>query len=152
MAGKARTGSGARADWRLGQLIKRADQLLASQKAEVLRQYELTVPQYSTLLALSSATDMTGAQLARASAVTPQTMAGILGNLEEKGLIGRTPSDLHPKVLVTTLTRSGKALVRKADAEVQAVEDRLASAFDEREGIELRALLERAVGALSGPR
>ncbi|WP_220040719.1 MarR family winged helix-turn-helix transcriptional regulator [Streptomyces tateyamensis] len=139
---------GPRAGWRLGQLVKRLDQLLAADKSEVLRKFDLTMPQYSTLAALSASTGMSGAQLARASGVTPQTMAIILGNLEVKSLIERTPSPLHPKVLVTKLTREGRALVKKADTQVQALEDQLADAYQESEQAQLRSLLDRAISLL----
>jgi DNA-binding MarR family transcriptional regulator len=139
---------GGRADWRLGRLVRRLDQLLAAEKSDVLRQFDLTVPQYSTLAALSASSGMSGAQLARVSGVTPQTMAIILGNLEAKALIRRTPSDLHPKVLVTTLTKEGKALLKKADARIQALEDRLAATFEDDERDRLHGLLERAIELL----
>ncbi|RKE20794.1 MarR family winged helix-turn-helix transcriptional regulator [Streptomyces sp. TLI_171] len=144
----AATDSTARADWRLGRLVRRLDQLLAAGKSEALRQFDLTVPQHSALAALAASGGMSGAQLARASGVTPQTMAVILGNLESKNLIERSPSAIHPKVLVTTLTREGKALMKKADARVQAVEDRLAEAYGVKEQEQLHALLERAIGQL----
>jgi DNA-binding MarR family transcriptional regulator len=140
--------TGPRAGWRLGQLVKRLDQLLAADKSEVLRKFDLTMPQYSTLAALAASTGMSGAQLARASGVTPQTMAIILGNLEAKGLVDRTPSPLHPKVLVTKLTREGRALLKKADAQVQALEDHLAGAYQDGEQAQLRSLLDRAITLL----
>jgi DNA-binding MarR family transcriptional regulator len=135
---------------RLGHAIKAAEQALTSMKANALREFELTVPQYSAMVALSFVPGASGAQLARICAVTPQTMATVLANLETKGLIQRAPSDVHQKVLVTRLTRSGQALVRKADAKAKAIEDRLAKAFDAAERDTLGKLLERAVEALAG--
>ena len=135
---------------RPGHFIKRAEQALMSQKSEALRPFELTVPQYAALMALSFTPGASGAQLARACVVTPQTMATVLSNLESKGLIERTPSTVHHKVMVTKLTRTGRALVKKADVQAKAVEDRLAEAFEPRERELLREFLERAVKALSG--
>jgi DNA-binding MarR family transcriptional regulator len=135
---------------RLGHVIKLAEQALTSVKANALREFELTVPQYSAMVALSFVPGASGAQLARICAVTPQTMATVLANLETKSLIQRSPSSVHQKVLVTKLTRSGQALVRKADAKAKAIEDRLAQEFDAAERETLAALLERAIDALTG--
>ena len=119
---------------RPGHAIKRAEQALMSQKSEALRPFDLTVPQYAALMVLYFSPGASGAQLARACVVTPQTMATVLANLEEdKGLIEHTPSSVHHKVLVTKLTRTSRALVKKADVQAKAVEDRVAAAFSPQE-------------------
>ncbi|MGA5817680.1 MarR family winged helix-turn-helix transcriptional regulator [Kitasatospora sp. NPDC094028] len=133
---------------RLGHAIKRAEQALIGEKTRVLRTVDLTVPQYVTLLVLQQSAGMSGAQLARECMVTPQTMTTILTNLETKGLITREPSSVHQKVLVAKLTRSGRALTKKADALARGVEERLAEAFDEAERAQLRELLDRSTAAL----
>jgi DNA-binding MarR family transcriptional regulator len=133
---------------RLGGLIKLAEQALTSARAGALREFDLTVPQYAAMVALSQLPGASGAQLARVCAVAPQTMAIVLTNLEAKGLVRRTRSSVHQRVLVTTLTRSGQVLVRRADIRANAIEDRLANAFDEAEQAALAELLERAVTVL----
>jgi DNA-binding MarR family transcriptional regulator len=133
---------------RLGHFIKRAEQALMTEKSDALREFELTVPQYAALLALSYTPSASGAQLARICVVTPQTMATVLANLESKGLIEREPSSIHQRVLVTRLTRTGRALVKRADQKARAVEERLGAAFSEVERDQLRGLLERAIAAL----
>jgi len=137
---------------RLGNVIKATEQALTTVKAGALREFDLTVPQYSAMVVLSFVPGASGAQLARICAVTPQTMATVLSNLEAKGLIQRTPSSVHQKVLVTKLTRSGQALVRKADAKAKAIESRLNDAFDDDERATLTALLERAMKVLGADR
>jgi DNA-binding MarR family transcriptional regulator len=135
---------------RLGNVIKLTEQALTAVKSSALREFDLTVPQYSAMVVLSFVPGASGAQLARICAVTPQTMATVLANLEAKALIQRTPSSVHQKVLVTKLTRTGQALVRKADAKAKAIEDRLAEAFDPDERAMLAELLERAIKVLAG--
>ncbi len=135
---------------RIGHFIKRAEQALMAEKSNALREFELTVPQYSALVALSFTPGTSGAQLARLCVVTPQTMATVLANLEAKGLIEREPSAVHHKVLVTKLTRTGKALLKRADAKAKAVENRLAEAYEPAEFDQFRELLERAIKVLDG--
>lgn len=135
---------------RLGHTIKRAEQALISEKTNTLRPFGLTVPQYSVLVALSFTPGASGAQLARVCLVTPQTMTTVLSNLEAKGLIVRTPSSVHQKVLVTELTKTGRAILKKADAKAKAVEDNLGDAFSQSERETLVELLERAIKVLNG--
>lgn len=134
---------------RLGLVIKRAEQALIAEKTRVLQEFHLTVPQYAVLLVLLQASEASAAQLARACLVTPQTMATVLANLEEKGLIERAVSPLHQRVRVARLTAEGTDLARRADPAVLAVEQRLAAAFsaDEREAF--TEYLERAIATLA---
>ncbi|MGQ0838315.1 MarR family winged helix-turn-helix transcriptional regulator [Actinokineospora sp.] len=135
---------------RPGHNIKRAEQALMTAKAAVLREFELTVPQYAGMVVLSYLPGTSGAQLARICAVTPQTMATVLSNLEAKGLVTRTPSSVHQKVFVTKLTRAGNALIKRADVKAHAVEDRLVAEFSDDERRLLADLLERAIKVLNG--
>jgi len=133
---------------RLGLALKQAEQAMAAAKAEALRGLELTVPQYAVLLQLAERPGMSGAQLARGAAVTPQTMAGVLANLETKRLVEREPSELHGKVLVTRLTERGRALLTEADARAVGVETALWTAFGDEERALFRAFLRRAAAVL----
>jgi DNA-binding MarR family transcriptional regulator len=134
---------------RLGLVIKRAEQALATEMSQALRELDLTVPQYSTLMVLHYLPDVSGAQLARAIAVTPQTMATVLANLETKALIERTPSEVHSRVLVTRLSRTGRAVIKRADQRARAIENRLWAAYSKEERAQLVALLDRAVNVIS---
>ncbi|MFB7666066.1 MarR family winged helix-turn-helix transcriptional regulator [Kitasatospora sp. NPDC056138] len=136
------------AQLRLGLAIKQAEQAMMAAKTDALRELDLTVPQYAVLLQLTERSGMSGAQLARGAAVTPQTMAGVLANLETKGLIEREPSELHGKVLVTRLSEAGRALVAEADARAVGIESALWTAFDESERDLFRGFLQRATSVL----
>ncbi|HTJ67698.1 MAG TPA: MarR family transcriptional regulator [Actinospica sp.] len=133
---------------RTGFAVKRAEQALMAAKASVLRAFDLTVPQYTALLALSYVPGLSGAQLARLGAVTPQNMSTILTNLEAKGLIRREASEIHQRVFVVRLTEHGAKLTREADAAAREVERRLDAALGEQDRTALRALLETATAAL----
>ncbi|MER6101762.1 MarR family transcriptional regulator [Streptomyces sp. NPDC001832] len=135
---------------RLGNTIKRAEQALIARKNQVLRQFDLTVPQYSVLLLLSLFPGgMSAAQLARESMVTPQTMSTVLANLEKHGLVEREPSPLHQKVIVNKLTRAGRAVLKKADKEAVRVEDGLRAEFTPKEFEQFENYLERAIKTLN---
>jgi len=133
---------------RLGHAVKQAEQAVTAARAEALRELDLTVPQYAVLLQLTERPGMSGAQLARGTAVTPQTMAGVLATMAAKGLIQREQSEVHSKVLVTRLSESGRALVAEADVRVVGIESALWTAFDESERALFRSFLQRATAAL----
>ncbi|MFC8506969.1 MarR family winged helix-turn-helix transcriptional regulator [Streptomyces sp. NPDC057411] len=133
---------------RLGHTIKRAEQALIGCKTDVLREYGLTVPQYSVLLLLSVSDGMSAAQLARECMVTPQTMATVLTNLEKADLVFREPSELHQKVVVNRATRAGRAIAKKADKAALAVEGALGAEFTPEERAQFEEYLERSITVL----
>ena len=129
------------AELRIGLHVKLAEQAMMSAKAEALRPFDLTVAQYGAMLSLYYVPGQSPSQLARAVAVTPQTMGA-------KSLVTRKPSKLHRKVLVVTLTPKGEKLLVKADAAARAVEERIGQAFSADERAQLRELLKRVSAAL----
>lgn len=134
---------------RLGNLIKQCEQALIAEKHRALHGFDLTVPQYAALLALSESPRISGAQLSRRCGVTPQAMNGVISLLEGRGLIVRTRSEVHAKVLIIQLTPGGRALLRKADQEAVQVEQRLMGAFTGEQLAEFREHLNTAIEALS---
>ena len=66
---------------RLGLHIKSAEQAMMAAKTEALRGFGLTVAQYAAMLSLYYVPEQSSAQLARAAAVTPQTMATVIAKL-----------------------------------------------------------------------
>lgn len=133
---------------RLGTYIKQAEQALMAAKATALRPFELTVPQYSTLMTIRFLPGQSATQLARTARVTQQTMASTLSTLEARGLVERRTSPLHARVRTVHLTDAGADLVTAADKDAHAVETRLADAFTPAERDVFRTLTTRAVDVL----
>lgn len=136
------------ADERLGSHIKRAEQALNATKYAVLKPAGLTVAQYAALLFLTEQPGISAAALARACGVTPPTMNTVLKNLQERGLIERTPHQWHKNVLETRLTDKGTTVMADADARAIQVEQALAAEFSDTERESLIALLGRCVELL----
>lgn len=134
---------------RLGNLIKQCEQALIAEKHRALHPFDLTVPQYAALLALSESPRISGAQLSRRCGVTPQAMNGVISLLEGRGLITRAKSEVHAKVLIIQLTPAGRALLRKADHEAVRVERRLMAVFTAEQLADFRAQLDTAIKALT---
>lgn len=136
------------ADERLGLDIKRAEQALMTAKSAALKVADLTVAQYAALFALADNPGISGAALARACLVTPQAMAAVLKNLEERGLVTRSTHPWHQKMLETQLTDTGRETVLLADEQAVRIERRLADEFTPKERDTLRAMLARCVTAI----
>ncbi|WP_405937253.1 MarR family transcriptional regulator [Streptomyces sp. NBC_00726] len=134
---------------RIGDHIKRVEQEVTSTKHAALRPLKINVPQYTVLRALQQEPGLSGAALARRSMVTPQTMSSVLSTLEGRGLVARQPHPIHQHILEARLTRSGHALVRRADDVIGEIEDLLASRLGEAEAGSFLAQLDRCSRALS---
>ncbi|WP_405160297.1 MarR family transcriptional regulator [Nocardia sp. NBC_01499] len=128
---------------RLGSYVKRAEQALQTAKHAALKPAGVTVPQYSALLFLDENPGISAAALARLCGVTPPTMNTVLTNLQDRGLIERTPHAWHKNILETRLTEAGAAVMKDADVRAVRVERAVAAGFTDAERATLRELLTR---------
>ncbi|BDT93797.1 MULTISPECIES: MarR family winged helix-turn-helix transcriptional regulator [Nocardia] len=137
---------------RIGSYLKRAEQSLNTAKNAALKPAGVTVPQYAALLFLAENPGISAAALARLCGVTPPSMNTVLGNLQDRGLIERTPHPWHKNVLETTLTDKGAAVMRDADVRAVRVERALAEEFTDAERATLQDLLTRCADRLDSIR
>ena len=70
---------------------------------------------------------VSGADLARLTFLTPQTINVIVRNLERMGAIRKSADAEHGRILRLTATAKGQALLKRCRARVREVEDRLAA-------------------------
>ncbi|MGW0390356.1 MarR family winged helix-turn-helix transcriptional regulator [Streptomyces sp. NPDC003042] len=136
------------AEERIGSHIKRAEQALLAAKNTALKPAAVTVPQYAALLWLAQKPGISAAALSRLCGVTPPTMNTVLKNLQDRGLIERTPHEWHRNVLETRLTPEGRAVMEQADTGAVRVERALAAAFSAEERERLIELLGRCAEVL----
>ncbi len=130
---------------RIGYQLKKAEHALRLEMDVSLRGLGLTTPQYAALSVLGDEPGLSGAALARRCFVTPQTMNGIVVNLESAGLLERRPHPEHGRVLQAYLTGEGEAMVSRAHAPIEAIEERMLAGTGEGErGWLLRALRDCA--------
>ncbi|GIF19974.1 DNA-binding MarR family transcriptional regulator [Actinoplanes tereljensis] len=123
--------------------VKRAEQATQAAKERALREFGLTPAQQSALAILSDHEGITGAQLARECAVTPQTMNSTLVRLERRGIIERTPHPMHGTLVEIRMTRAGRKVFAEADARVAELDAVLSKPLDEVELGTLKELLTR---------
>lgn len=133
----------------VGYVLKQLQHALRGAMDQALRAHGLTTPQYSALTAMASTGELSGAELARRTFVTAQTMNGIIVNLETAGLVTRRPDSADARVLRAELTATGRARLQACDRAVEAIERRMVSDLRPDERRWFRDALGRCVTALS---
>lgn len=112
-------------------LIKRVELAVRKRLDAVLGGHGLTTIQYTALTSLARHPGMTSAALARYSFVAPQTMAQLVGTLEERGWIDRGPDPASRRRQLLTLTAAGRTLLEDLRDSVAAVEQRMVAGMDD---------------------
>jgi DNA-binding MarR family transcriptional regulator len=134
---------------RLGYALKRAQHALRTRVDEALRPLGLTAPQYAVLSAIELDPGISSAALARAAFVTPQTMQGIVANLERSGLLRRTADPAHGRILRGQLTTSGRKALRRAHARVTEIEAVMTASLSPDEVVAFASRLTQWADALA---
>uniref|UniRef100_A0A1S7LC76 Transcriptional regulator, MarR family n=1 Tax=Magnetococcus massalia (strain MO-1) TaxID=451514 RepID=A0A1S7LC76_MAGMO len=127
----------------VGYTLKQAQHALRKLLDQRLKPYGLTVPQVTVLNVISREPGASNARLARLSFITPQSMQGVLVNLERKGLIQRSPDPEHGRIRQTTLTEEGVVLLNQVQATVMEVEQMLRQEVEPLEYAQVLAMLGR---------
>jgi DNA-binding MarR family transcriptional regulator len=137
-----RLGEGFRGpDGAVGYVLRQAQLTLRRALDTALRELGITTPQFSLLSVLEVEPGLSGAGLARASMLTPQTTNGILVALERRGDVERTRDARDGRVLQVQLTDAGRTLVAQARGRVQEVERRMTAELSDREVAQFRRWL-----------
>src|SRR5271168_3281574 len=95
-------------------LVKRLLHLFRESLAEKLRPCGVTAAQLHVLAKLDHEPGISGARLARACMVTPQTTQVLLRGIEKNGWIVRTRHPENERILLATLTPSGKRILARS--------------------------------------
>ena len=136
----------------VGYELKRVQHALRLSMDRALRVEGLTTPQYATLSVLAAEPGLSGADLARRSFVTPQTMNQIVANLEEAELVERRKHPVHGRVLQAYLTGAGRELVSRADEVADGITLRMLDGLDKGERLRLLEALRGCAEALNDGR
>jgi DNA-binding MarR family transcriptional regulator len=131
-----RPGEGKRgADGHLGYLVRQANVAVRAALDKALLETGVTTPQFAVLTMIAAYPGISGAELARLTFLTPQTINVIVRNLVRAGAIAKSADPAHGRILKLDATDKGRTLLKRCRSRVQAVEARLArslSRTDER--------------------
>ena len=110
----------------LGYLLRQASVALRTAMDRALVDQGLTSPQFAVLTMIVAYPGASGADLARLTFLTPQTINVIVRNLERDGAIEKTAHATHGRILRLSATAKGQALLKRCRARVAELEAELA--------------------------
>ncbi len=133
----------------LGYLVRQASVAVRAAMEKALADIDITPPQFSVLTMIVSYPGVSGADLARLTFLTPQTINVIVRNLERMEAIKKAADADHGRILRLTATAKGQALLKQCRARVREVDDRLGALLGRDEEPVVRRWLS-AVGEALG--
>lgn len=114
----------------LGYLLRQAHAAVRRTMERALADLGVTSPQFAVLTMLNAYPRLSGADVARLTFLTPQTVGVIIRNLERDGAIVMTPHPVHGRIQQWTLTPCGTTLLKACRERVMELEKRLAQSLD----------------------
>jgi DNA-binding MarR family transcriptional regulator len=132
----------------LGYLLRQAQAAVRLSMERCLADLGVTPPQFAVLTMLKAYPGLSGADVARLTFLTPQTVGVIIGNLERDGAIRKAPHPMHGRILQCTLTARGMTLLKTCRERVLTLEQRLAAGLDANAETTIRRWLARIAAEL----
>lgn len=111
----------------LGYLVRQANVAVRAALERALADVGVTPPQFAVLTMIVSYPGLSGADLARLTFLTPQTINVIVRNLEKAGAIAKSAHAVHGRILQLEATSKGRALLKRCRSRVNAIENRIAA-------------------------
>ena len=112
----------------------------------------MTAAQLHVLAKLEHEPGISGARLARACMVTPQTTQVLLRGIEKNGWIRRTKHPENERILLATLTPSGKRILARSRTAVGQIYDQMLDGLATRDVRVLEILLTHCATNLESGR
>jgi len=106
----------------LGYLLRQANAAVRGAMERALADLDVTVPQFAVLTMVVAYPGLSGADLARLTSLTPQTINVIVRNLERSGAIAKTAHAEHGRILQLAATARGRALRQRCRTRIMELE------------------------------
>jgi DNA-binding MarR family transcriptional regulator len=124
-----------------GHLLRRCHQISVAIFLDECQAFDLTPLQYVTLSALAAYGSMDKATIGGAVALDRTTVAVVVKNLEERGLVTTRPSDHDRRAKLIKITTKGLNLMSSAQNEAANAQERAVAPLTQKERAELLRLL-----------
>jgi DNA-binding MarR family transcriptional regulator len=93
--------------------LLRTHQAFLAYAANHVYTLDLTLPQYDIIITLGDTDGMTFKKLGEKTLITKGTLTGVIGRLEDKGLVQRLASETDGRSQIVRLTAAGEDLYRR---------------------------------------
>jgi DNA-binding MarR family transcriptional regulator len=110
----------------LGYLLRQAQASVRGAMERALSDLDVTAPQFTVLTMIVAYPGVSGADLARLTYLTPQTINVIVGNLERAGAIGKSAHATHGRILRLHATAEGQTLCKRCRSRIVGIESEIA--------------------------
>jgi DNA-binding MarR family transcriptional regulator len=130
-----------------GYNIRRAEVHMRQQFERAMGAKGLRPPEFSTLVLIAANPLATQAEIAQALNIQRPNMVGLIGGLEERGLVARTVYEHDRRNHILALTPRGAALLEDAKRLVRELDRRVTGCWSDREREQVIALLARLWGS-----
>jgi DNA-binding MarR family transcriptional regulator len=108
-----RVGEGKRgAAGHLPYLLRQASAAVRLKLERSFAEFDVTLPQFSVLTMIATYQPVSGADLARLTLLTPQTVNVITRNLAKRGAITKQPDAIHGRIIRLQMTDVGRRLLK----------------------------------------
>ncbi len=116
-----------------------------------LAEYGISEAEYVSMFALRRIPNMSNADLARWTGVSPQGTNEVLKSLVSGGMVERHPAPNHGRILEACLTERGEEVIAACEAAANALEAEMCSGLESHEVVLLEDLLRRCADGLGAP-
>ncbi|MDI1344854.1 MAG: MarR family transcriptional regulator [Pseudolabrys sp.] len=128
-----------------GHLIRRLQQISLALFMNETKEFDITPVQYSAMLAIEIHSGIDQTALCNIIAFDKSTIGDVVGRLERKGLIKRTPGLKDRRAKLLYITNSGRGLIEEIEPAVQATQKRILEPLTAKERKALIQMLEKLV-------
>lgn len=135
----------------LRQLL-RTHQAFLSYAARHVHKLDLTLPQYDVIITLGNTQGMQPKMLGEETLITKGTLTGVIGRLEDKGLVERLASKKDGRSQIIRLTEAGRAVYEQTFPEHLAHINRLFDGYAAEDIAKLEADLVKLHQAVTAAR
>ena len=106
-------------------LLRQASAAVRLKLDRAFTEFGITPPQFSALTMIAAYPPLSGADLARLTLLTPQTVNVIVRNLVKRGAVRTEPDPVHGRILRLQITPNGRRLLGKCKSAATLVEVQL---------------------------
>jgi DNA-binding MarR family transcriptional regulator len=135
-------------DGRVGYLLRQAQHTLRAALYQPLAETGITAAQYSVLSVADAEPGLSGAELARDTMLTPQSVNAIVVHLERAGLLERRADARDQRLRRIYVSQAGHEVLAAARPAVWAVEERMVASLTKDERATFRRQLTECALAL----
>jgi DNA-binding MarR family transcriptional regulator len=130
-------------------LVKQLQEAMRLRLAGITEQFDLTTRQYTTLSVLAKYPNISSAQLARLTFVSPQAANEMVATLERKRFLTRSVDADNRRRVKVRLTRAGIHTLSKCDALVDQLEEEVFRDVGPKDRAHFHRMLQTCLDTLS---